>query len=46
MEHTEDDPRYVHLRLDWPYSGEFQNLGAHWACLRAAIDESIPLAVE
>lgn len=43
---THDDPRYVHLSLDWPHSGESQSLGAHTACLRAAVHESIPLANE
>jgi hypothetical protein len=43
---TDDDPRYAHLTVDWPYSGESQALGAHAACLRAAVDQSIPLAVE
>ncbi len=43
---TDEDPNYVHMSLDWPYSGETQALGAHAACLRAAIHESIPLAGE
>jgi hypothetical protein len=43
---TDDDPRYVHLALDWPHSGESQALGAHAACLRAAVHQSIPLANE
>jgi len=43
---TDDDPRYAHLQIDWPYSGESQALGAHAACLRAAVDASIPIAVE
>jgi hypothetical protein len=43
---TADDPRYAHLTVDWPYSGESQYLGAHAACLRAAVRRSIPLAVE
>jgi hypothetical protein len=43
---TDDDPRYAHVTLDWPYSGESQALGAHAACLRAAVHRSIPLAVE
>ena len=43
---TDDDPRYAHLKVDWPYSGESQALGAHARCLRAAIHESIPLAAE
>jgi len=41
-----DDLRYAHLRVDWPYSGEFQSLGVHAACLRAVVQPSIPLAVE
>lgn len=43
---TADDPRYAHLTVDWPYSDESQYLGAHAACLRAAVLRSIPLAVE
>lgn len=43
---TDDDPRYAHLSVDWPHSGESQGLGAHGACLRDAIHRSIPLAVE
>lgn len=43
---TEDDPRYVLIRLDWPYSGESQGLGAHTACLRAVVSDGIPLANE
>jgi hypothetical protein len=43
---TDDDPRYAHLQVDWPYSGESQALGAHAACLRAAAHPSIPIAVE
>ena len=43
---TDDDPRYVHITLDWPFSGESQSLGAHAACVRAAIHRSIPLADE
>jgi len=43
---TDDDPLYVHVSLDWPYSGESQALGAHTSCLRAAVHESIPLAAE
>lgn len=33
-EGIEDDPRYAHLRVDWPYSGESQAMGAHGAYLR------------
>ncbi len=43
---TDDDPGYLHITLDWPYSGETQALGAHAACLRTAIHEGIPLANE
>lgn len=43
---TADDPQYVHMSLDWPHSGESQGLGAHAACLRAAVHKSIPLAAE
>ena len=43
---TDDDPRYVQVDVTWPDSIESQSLGAHTACLRAAIHDSIPLAVE
>jgi hypothetical protein len=43
---TEDDPRYAHLNVNGPYSGESQSLGAHAACLRAVVRPSIPLPVE
>ena len=43
---TADDSQYVHLTVDWPHSGESQWLGAHAACLRSAIHETIDLAVE
>ncbi len=43
---TNDDPCYVHIGLDWPHSGESQSLGAHAACLRAAVHQAIPLAVD
>ena len=42
---TDEDPQYAHLTLDWPYSGESQALGAHAACLRAAVHKASPLAV-
>lgn len=45
-EKTDDDPRYVHLSIDWPLTGESQVLGAHAACLRAAVHASMPLAQE
>lgn len=38
-----DDPRYIHLTLDSQYTGERQALGAHAACLRRAVHDSIPL---
>jgi len=43
---TDEDPRYVHLTLDWPHSGETQAAGAHTACLRRVVHASIPLAGE
>lgn len=43
---TDDDPRYAHIAVDWPHSDESQFLGAHTACLREAVDRSIPLASE
>jgi hypothetical protein len=39
---TDDDPRYVALRLTFPDAEVlFQDLGAHWACLNAAISPSV-----
>jgi hypothetical protein len=43
---TDDDPRYAEVDLRWPHLGESQGLGAHAACLRAVVHESIPLALE
>jgi hypothetical protein len=43
---TDDDPLYVHIGLDSPHSADSQALGAHAACLRGAVHDSIPLAVE
>jgi len=43
---TNDDPRYAQVDVWWPDSIESQTLGAHTACLRAAVHSSIPLAVE
>lgn len=40
---TDEDPQYVHISVDWAYSGESQALGAHGACLRAALPPSTPL---
>lgn len=42
-EPTDDDPRYVHLTVDWAYTGEAQALGAHGACLEASLHPSVPL---
>ena len=41
---TSDDPRYVRIDLSWPYSEATQQLGAHMACLEAALQPDFPLA--
>lgn len=43
---TDDDPRYAQLNVAWAFSEATQGLGAHVACLRAAVHDSIPLAIE
>jgi hypothetical protein len=39
---TDDDPRYAHLQVDWPYSGESQAMGAP----PRVVHPSIPIAIE
>lgn len=41
---TEDDPRYVRIDLTWTHSVAAQQLGAHLACLEAALRPGFPLA--
>lgn len=43
---TDDEPRYALLTVQWAFSNATQGLGAHTACLRAAVDASVPLAIE
>ena len=45
-ERTGDDPGYAAIEVEWPLVGGSQALGAHGACLRAAVHASIPLAHE
>ena len=40
---TNEDPQYVHITVDWAYTGESQTMGAHGACLRAGVSPSTPL---
>jgi hypothetical protein len=39
---TEDDPRYVRIDLTWTHSLATQHLGAHMACLEAALRPGFP----
>jgi hypothetical protein len=43
---TTDDPRYIRIDLSWAHSIATQSLGAHHACLIAALKPGFPLAVE
>lgn len=43
---TTDDPRYIRIDLSWAHSIATQSLGAHHACLVAALKPGFPLAVE
>lgn len=43
---TADDPRYIRIDLSWAHSIATQSLGAHHACLVAALKSGFPLAVE
>ena len=40
---TSDDPRWVRVSLEWERSEGVQQLGAHFACLRAALRPGFPL---
>lgn len=43
---TVDDPRWVQMRLTWAHTDAGQILGAHHACLVAALEPGFPMAVE
>lgn len=43
---TTDDPRYVRIELSWIHRPGNQVIGAHHACLVAALPPGFPLAVE
>jgi hypothetical protein len=45
-EKTDDDPRYVRIDLTWTHSVATQQLGAHMACLEAALQPGFPLAID
>jgi len=45
-EPTTDDPGYIRLDLSWVHSQATQTIGAHHACLAAALQPGFPLAVE
>ena len=45
-EPTDDEPRYVSLHVTWGHSEASQWIGAHHACLVAALQPRFPLAVE
>jgi hypothetical protein len=40
---TTDDPRWVRMDLSWDHSEAHQQLGAHFACLQAALTPGFPL---
>ena len=42
-ESTSDDPRWVRVSLHWERSVEWQQIGAHFACLQAALRPGFPL---
>ena len=42
-EDTVDDPRWVFMSLNWVHSEGIQQLGAHFACLQAALRPGFPL---
>jgi hypothetical protein len=42
-EDTVDDPRRVHISLSWDHDAASQQLGAHFACLPAALRPGFPL---
>lgn len=45
-EPADDEPRYVRLYVSWDHSEASQTIGAHHACLVAALQPRFPLAVE
>lgn len=42
-EGTSDDPRWVRMSLEWDHSAAWQQIGAHFACLQAALQPGFPL---
>jgi hypothetical protein len=40
---TSDDPRWIHISLEWEHGAALQQIGAHFACLRAALRPGFPL---
>jgi hypothetical protein len=42
-ERTSDDPRWVRMSLHWERSVGWQQIGAHFACLQAALRPGFPL---
>jgi hypothetical protein len=40
---TDDDPRYAWIDLSWEHTVATQRLGAHMACLEAAVRPGFPL---
>lgn len=42
-EGTADDPRWIRIDLRWDHSEASQQLGAHFACLQAALRPGFPL---
>jgi hypothetical protein len=42
-ESVRDDPRWVRVDLSWDHSQARQQLGAHFACLQAALQPGFPL---
>ncbi len=42
-EDTSDDPRWVRMSLEWEYGEAWQQIGAHFACLQAALRPGFPL---
>ncbi len=41
-ESTTEDPRWVRIDLSWEHIGTSQQLGAHFACLKAALRPGFP----
>ena len=45
-EGTDDDPRWVKVRLTWAHTDAEQTLATHHACLASALEPGFPMAVE